>query len=414
MYSFKHHFQLIKNYIWHLPKNIFWRLYYNNPSQKLILIGVTGTDGKTTTSNLIHNCLQSAGYNAGIISTIGCYYGSKTINTGLHTTSPDPRFLQKLLNDMVKEGVTHCVVEVTAHAINQFRTQGLKFQISVITNITHEHLDDFPSLDYYASTKLKIARQSKYLAINNDDLLITKHSSTLNHTPITFAINHSADYKATDVTLDHTKLTFNVGHTKFVTNSNYKYQVYNILATIAVISNLKLPISIVQKTIKNYPELNGRRQVVPNNHKVKTIIDFAHTPSALKETISSLKKIAKGRVIVIFGATGGRDQSKRPLMGKVVSEIADIGIVTSDDTRHEDIETINSQIISGMKPDFIYHNIPNRQEAFNLAVSLSKPGDTIIACGKGHETTILLGNTEYPWSEAEAFRTAFRLKENQK
>jgi UDP-N-acetylmuramoyl-L-alanyl-D-glutamate--2,6-diaminopimelate ligase len=198
------------------------------------------------------------------------------------------------------------------------------------------------------------------------------------------------------------------------------------LACYSVFSELKLDQKIFQETISHFPETKGRREEVENSFRIRTIIDFAHTPNALAVTLSSLRRTTEGKLIVIFGATGGRDKSKRPIMGKNVSELSDIAIVTADDTRNEKVEDINQEIISGFNPKsvlldpinpviskasvFHYANIANRQDAFNFAIKIAKAGDTVIACGKGHETSILHGNTEYPWSEAEAFRTAFRLK----
>ena len=199
----------------------------------------------------------------------------------------------------------------------------------------------------------------------------------------------------------------------FITDSVYHHQIYNILLAYAILNYLKIDQQILITAIKHFPEIKGRREEVKNDLQIKCIVDFAHTPAALESTLHSLRQQTSGKLIVIFGATGGRDQSKRPLMGKVVSEITDIAIITADDTRNEKVDKINQQIISGIShrnKNFIFHDIANRQDAFNLAIKLSSPGDTIVACGKGHETTILHGQTEYPWSETEAFRTAFRQK----
>jgi UDP-N-acetylmuramoyl-L-alanyl-D-glutamate--2,6-diaminopimelate ligase len=244
---------------------------------------------------------------------------------------------------------------------------------------------------------------------------------------IDYGVRNKSDFTATEVKIDSQSLSFKINHQQFSTDSNYEYQIYNILACYSAFSKLNLDPRIFVETILNFPEAKGRRENISLDPKIKTVIDFAHTPNALKVTLDSLRKITPGRLLVIFGATGGRDQSKRPLMGKVVSKLANIAFITADDTRHEKIEDINQQIISGINPKkslfldpldsvikdpnlFHYFNIPNRQDAFNLAVKIAKPGDTIVACGKGHETTILHGSTEYPWSEAEAFRSAFRLK----
>jgi UDP-N-acetylmuramoyl-L-alanyl-D-glutamate--2,6-diaminopimelate ligase len=412
----KRFFQKIKNIFWHLPKSIFFNLYYGYPSRKLTLIAITGTDGKTTTSTLIHQCLLQSGIKAGLITTLGAKIGENEISTGLHTTSPDPSVIHKIFSQMIDQGLTHAVVEVTAHAIDQYRFFGCKFNISVLTNISHEHLDDFLSLSEYTVTKKKLIDSSKTSIINQDDQFYKQVSTPTKPSFLTVSINHPSNYRATEVKLTTHSLKFKINGLQFVTDSPYYHQIYNILCTYAVIDQLGLSLNVLQKIVIHFPLVKGRGEEIKNNLKIRCIVDFAHTPAALESTLSSLKKITPGKLIVIFGATGGRDQSKRPLMGKVVSKIADIAIVTADDTRNEKIAKINSQIISGIdqslvsQKTFTFYNIPNRQDAFDLAIQLAAPHDTVIACGKGHETTILHGNTEYPWSEAEAFRTAFRQK----
>lgn len=312
---------------------------------------------------------------------------------------------------MVKKNITHAVVETTAHGLDQFRFFGCHFFAGVITNIAHEHLDDFPNLNLYTQAKTILFRQSENKIFNADDPSYSSLSRLFPH-HLSYSIKNKSDFQAKNIKINSKTMTFTVNHLPFTTNSNYFYQIYNILAALALCHSLSIPPSILQNTIKKFPEVVGRRQLVKNRLHLKTIVDFAHTPQALEQTLLSLKKITPGRLICLFGATGGRDQSKRPLMGKVVSQIADIAIITADDTRHEKVSDINRQIISGISPNKIYYNIPDRQEAFNQAVKLARSGDTIVACGKGHETTILYGTTEYPWSEAQAFRTAFKLKPN--
>lgn len=430
--------QKLKNNFWHLPKALLSNIHYGFPSKKLILIGVTGTDGKTTTCTLIHEILTKSGIKAGLISTISAKIGDKEINTGLHTTSPDPKVIQNIFAQMVKADITHVICEVTSHALDQNRFFGCKFEVSGITNVSHEHMDYHKTMENYINTKTKLFSMSKSAILNKDDQSFNIIRKKIKVPYKTFGIKEDSDYQAKKIKLDENSLSFEVNDQKFITDSNQEYQVYNILLALGICQKLKIDASIVQEVIKKFPETKGRREEIENNLKIKTIIDFAHTPNALNSSLSSLKKITKGNLIVIFGATGGRDQSKRPKMGEVVSTIANIAIITSDDTRNEKIENINKQIISGIDPKkselidhqeiknkkdiqkiielakhkFVYFNIPNRQDAFTLAIKLSQPSDTIIACGKGHEKTILHGNTEYPWSEAEAFRTAFRLKKN--
>ncbi|MFA5749655.1 MAG: UDP-N-acetylmuramoyl-L-alanyl-D-glutamate--2,6-diaminopimelate ligase [Candidatus Shapirobacteria bacterium] len=427
-------FQKTKNLFLHLPKSIFYNFYYRFPSKKLTLIGVTGTDGKTTTSLLIYEILKRAGINAGVITTTGAKFGdNQEIETGLHMTSPDPSLTQKIFKKMVEAGVTHVVCEITAHALDQYRFNGCHFEISTITNTSPEHLDYFLNMEIYTKAKAKLFNRSKYAVLNKDDVSFTIIKQLIKIPFTTFGIDQKSDYQAKNIKLSEKNLKFNIDKLTITTDSNYYYQIYNILAAFAVIKHFKIDPQILSETVKSFPKTKGRREEINNDFDFKTIIDFAHTPNALKNTLSSLKKTNSGRLIAIFGATGGRDKSKRPQMGKVVSELADIAIITADDTRNEKIENINQQIIAGIKPNsilvennldlsqikktikknpskFIYFNIPNRQDSFNLGVQIAQPKDIVIAFGKGHETTILHGNTEYPWSETEAFRSAFRLK----
>lgn len=428
--------QKIKNLFWHLPKSIFNNIRYGFPTKKLILIGITGTDGKTTTCTLIHQILKNAGIRAGLITTIGAKIGDEEINTGLHTTSPDSSVLQKLFSKMVKTGMTHAVCEITSHSLDQNRYWGCNFEVSGLTNISHEHLDYHQTMEKYLESKIKLFKLSKFAVLNKDDESFKKVSSSISIPINTYSIDSKSDFQAKNVKITEKNLSFSVNNLSLKTDSNYHYQIYNILLSLAITKHLNIDPKFVQNTIKNFPETKGRREEVLNKFGFQTLIDFAHTPAALKSTLSSLRKRTKNNLIVIFGATGGRDQSKRPIMGKTVSEIANISIITADDTRDEKIEDINNQIISGIdskKIDFIdyqsiktssqfkkiaqsaikkhiYLNIPNRQDAFNFAVKFAEAKDIIIACGKGHETTVLHGKTEYPWSESEAFRTAFRLK----
>lgn len=434
--SLKFLWQKIKNTFWHLPKNILLSLFYGFPAKKLTLIGVTGTDGKTTTATLIFNTLTQAGLKAGLISTIEAKIGHHSQTTGLHTTSPDPVELQKLFRQMVAQKVTHVVCEVTSHALDQHRFWGCRFQISTITNTSHEHLNYHQNMDNYIKAKAKLFRQSNLAILNKDDPSYKIIKSAISTPIITYSIKRPSLFQAKKIKLDHKNLQFNIGKTILKTDSNYHYQIYNILATMVTIVKLNINQKHLAKIIKKFPEMKGRREKIDNQFNFKTIIDYAHTPAALDQTLSTLKKTTKNQLIVIFGATGGRDPDKRPQMGRVTSQQANIALITADDTRNESVKDINRQIIKGIdsrkykliktptkitkkqinqirqssQKKFVYFNIPQRQDAFNLAIKLAQKGDTVIACGKGHETTILHGKTDYPWSEAEAFRTAFRQK----
>lgn len=427
--------QKIKNRFFHLPKSIFYNLYYQFPTKKLTLIGITGTDGKTTTSILVYETLKNAGIKAGVITTIGAKFGDKEIDTGLHMTSPDPSLLHKIFKQMIDDGVTHVVCEVTAHALDQYRFYGFQFKVAAITNISHEHLDYFHTTQNCLIAKSKIFDQSEFAILNRDDNCFDYLKNNLKTKYLSYGINKKSDFQAINIKNSKSYLNFSVNQINFSTDSNYQYQIYNILLTLGIISQLGIDPQILVKTVKNFPTTKGRREEINNDFGFKTIVDYAHTPNALQNTLSSLKQDTKGKLIVIFGATGGRDQTKRPKMGEIVSKLADIAIITADDTRREKIADINQQIISGIDKDslqidhlinltqiknkiskskqFVYFNIFNRQDAFNLAIKIAQPGDTVIACGKGHENTILHGKIEYPWSETEAFRAAFRNRNPQ-
>lgn len=396
----------LKNYFWHFPAAVFWNVYYGFPHRHLTLVGVTGTDGKTTTCTLIQSILNDSGIKTGIISTIS--------SPGLHTTSPDPKILMQIFQDFVRAGYTHVVCEVTSHALDQFRYWGCRFSVSVITNVSHEHLDYHQNIKNYLLAKSKLFRQSRQAILNADDPYFSDLKKLITGKITSYSVKNKSDLQAKSVKVTGHSLDFQLDSVKYSTDSNFYYQIYNILAATAVCDKFKINREIVSKVLKHFPETKGRREIVKNNLRLHCFVDFAHTPNALLETLSSLRKIYSGTLICLFGATGGRDQTKRPIMGKIVSEIADIGIITADDTRNEAVENINRQIISGINPlrvkqkKFQYHNIYNRQDAFNFAVKIANPGDIIVACGKGHETSILHGKTEYPWSETEAFNTAFR------
>lgn len=418
-------FQALKNIFWHQPLSLLARAYYLFPDKKLTIIGITGTDGKTTTAHLIYHVLKNANLPVSLISTIEARIGDQVVNTGLHTTSPDKFKTFNLIRQISKSGSKYLVAEVTAHGIDQHRFANIIFDIGIITNTSHEHLDDFKTIKKYILTKVKLLKNSKIAIINKDDDSYS-YSNLIKSKKIFYSRKVGSTYQAKNIRLTPDSLSFNCHQTKFVTDSIYEYQIYNILAAYIACKKLKIKDSVFLDTIKNFPEVKGRRQHIDNSLGFKTIVDFAHTPKALTETLKSLKKQTKNRLIVIFGATGGRDKTKRPAMGLAVSKYADIALITADDTRLENIRDINNQIISGIPKNcqflksnqtksidpkrFTYFDIVNRQDAFNLAVKIALPGDTIVACGKGHETTILHGKTDYPWSEAEAFRTAFKLK----
>lgn len=338
--------QWVINYFWHLPMAVLANVVYGFPTKKLKVIGVTGTDGKTTTVHMIYEILKAAGKKVSMISTISA--------PGLHVTSPDPFWVQKFAKE---HGGEYLVLEVTSHALDQFRFWGIKFEAGLITNITHEHLDYHKSFKNYYQTKLKLLKNAK----------IPVHYKKL-------------------------KLKLKIPG---------DYNIENASAAIAATTALGIDKELARKTVENFTGLVGRMEEVKNNKGIKIIIDFAHTPNGLEEALKALR--GKGKLIAVFGSAGKRDVTKRPLMGEVASKLADILVITAEDPRGE-LKEINQQIIKGIKTGVDYFVIDDRQEAVNFAINkLAKKGDTVGIFGKGHEQSLNLdGKHEIPWSDKKA------------
>ena len=340
------------NYFWHLPIAMIANIFYGFPSRKLKMIGVTGTDGKTTTSHMIYEILKTAGKKVSIISTIN--------SPGLHVTSPDPFIIQKLIKEAADVGNEYMVLEVTSHGLDQFRFWGIKFEVGVITNITHEHLDYHKTFENYKNTKLKLLNNSK-------------------------------------IPIEYKKLKINL-------KIPGEYNIENASAAIAVTTALGIDQKLARKTLENFENLTGRMEEVKNNRGIKIVIDFAHTPNALERVLKTLKS-GRGRLIAVFGCAGQRDEGKRPLMGQIAKRLADYVVVTAEDPRGE-LEMINQQIIQGTKTGKNLFIIEDREEAINYAINkIAKKGDTVGIFGKGHEKSINLdGKREIPWSDQEAVK----------
>lgn len=389
--------------------------FYGNPSEKMKVIGVTGTDGKTTTVSAIYHLLKSSGKNVGLVTTVAARIGNRKIDTGLHVTNPEPLALQKLLYEMVKEGCEFAVLEVTSHGIDQKRVGGIDFETAVLTNVTREHLDYHKTFSNYRATKLKLFKNVKSAVINRDDKSFDYFRRHLdkNTKVISYSLNKAATYRAKDVKILKNRMIFKVfdgrkGHlvsTKILGS----YNVSNLLAAISVAREYKVGWKSIKKSISKFEAPEGRLQEVKNDRGIKIYIDFAHTPNALRELLGFLKSRVKRKLIVVTGAEGLRDKGKRPLMGKIASEIADYVVVTAVDPRIESAEEINKQVIGGVKKYNLHKifNIPDRLEAIKYAINkIAEKGDTVVVCGKGHEKSLNINGVELPWSETKAVKSA--------
>jgi len=384
----------LKN-LWHWVEGWWWVMWYGYPAKKLTVIGVTGTDGKTTTTTLIYEILKAAGKKAGMVTTVVAKIDRQTVDVALHVTNPGARVLQKLLRRMADAGCTHAVLEVTSHGLDQHRVAGCNFEIGVLTNISHEHLDYHGTMEEYVAAKAKLFAGVKYAVLNQDDGWFSSFKSEI------------SGYKNQKI-VPYTKTAIQ----KISPALRGEYNSYNIGAAAAVGRILGVDESLIQKVIKSFEGVPGRREEVDMGQKFRCVVDFAHTPNALEKLLSSLREETKGRVIVVFGCTGERDRAKRPVMGGVADRLADVVIVTSDDVRGEDQNTIARQIFGGMKNyelrvkkgSLFAEN--DRDKAIEMAVNMAKEGDIIVAAGMGHETTQLIGKTEVRRSDRGAFEKA--------
>lgn len=399
-------FQRVKN-VFHFFVSLFWVIYYGYPAKKLNVIAVTGTDGKTTTCSLIYEILKAGGIKAGLITTVGSKYinpsGKEiTIDSGLHVTTPEAKILQPILKKMLGAGITDVVIEATAHGLDQHRLLGTNIKIAVFTNLSHEHLDDFVSMERYAKAKLKMFRSKEVIVLNRDDEWYEFFKTQLSG-----KVSKIITYSKTDMKDE-----------SIPSSLKGEYNKYNISGASSVASLLKIRDEVTRKVIENFSGVAGRREEVENNKGLKVFVDFAHTPNGVQSILKQLRLETEKKLIVIFGATGGRDKDKRPIMGKITGEFADVTIITSDDTRYESQDDIAKDIISVIEKSeekiknksLIIEN--DRKKAIELGVNLANPGDTVVILGKGHERTINLGGVELPWSDVARAREALQKYRN--
>lgn len=433
--------QSLKN-VYHGLSSLCAAMYYGFPARNIQVIGVTGTDGKTTTTHLIHHILKSSGKKASMVSSVYAEIAGKIYDTGFHVTTPDSWMLQKFLRAAVDSGEEYMVLEVTSHALDQQRVLGIPFEIAVLTNITHEHLDYHKTYESYLKTKEKLLENAKIRIVNRDDESY-KHLSILKNKrsehSITDPVARSIALVFPHVTDDI--ITYAVEQKADLTPKNFKFKInlpgihnqYNALAAAAVGKILKISDKNIAKSLIDFAGVKGRYERVANSEGLSIIIDFAHTPNALKNVLPTAKKETKGHLIHLFGCAALRDVAKRPIMGAISAEFADYIILTEEDYRTEDVHEIIEQIAHGcMKAgakEFlpqdvtaaqkmkvpVFFRIPNRTEAVNFAISkLAQKGDLVLLTGKAHETSLCRGTTEYPWSEHAAVMSALALRKQRR
>lgn len=410
--------------------------YYGHPSHRLVVIGVTGTDGKTTTATLIHSILTAAGIRAGLISTVSAVIGDETLDTGLHVTTPGADEVQRYLARMVAAGLTHVVLEATSHGLAQGRVNGVDFDIAVLTNVTHEHLDFHGTWEAYRDAKASLFQRAaasrrkpgvpKAAVINADDPSadVFRQRAQGVDRALTYALDAPADFRAADVIFapDATHLTL-VGpdglRVPVQTALVGLFNVANVLAAAATVSVLlPAPAMLSQALVSGIaamPPVPGRMERIDEGQAFLAIVDFAHTPNALQRALEAARMmVAPGaRVIAIFGSAGLRDRAKRRMMAEVGMALADRVVLTAEDPRTESLDAILAEMAEGCRSQGgregeTFWRVLDRGRAIAFGCSLARPGDLVIACGKGHEQSMCFGTVEYPWDDRDAMRAALR------
>lgn len=374
--------------------------YYNNPATKLKLIAVTGTNGKTTTTYFIKNILDNLGYKTGLIGTIENYIGTE--HEASKRTTPESVDLQKLFCKMVKENVEYCIMEVSSHSLALNRVHGIKFDIAVFTNLTHEHLDFHKTMDNYYNTKYKLFKNSNLVIVNADSEYSQRLINDLSKDKIkftTFGIEKNAKYKLLESNIKEDSLSYTMNNNLFKYNIPGRYNIYNSLGAACVLSELGIKMNIIAENM-NLKTVPGRYESLKEQLQstFDVIIDFAHTPDGLKNLLTTVRGYNKRRIISVYGCGGDKDKSKRALLGKVGTDYSDIAIITSDNPRDESPMQIIRDIEAGIEKEN-YLIIENRREAIEKAISLAEDGDVVVLAGKGHETKQINMNNIIPFDE---------------
>ena len=384
--------------------------FYGHPSERLSLIGITGTNGKTTTAFITKNIIQSGGAHAGLLGTISYMTGDKITNA-LNTT-PESLDLQRYLREMVDNDLQYGVLEVSSHALSLKRVKGCSFQAVAFTNFSQDHLDFHGTMERYFDAKSEIF---DYLSaggtavLNSDDSRIRSLADRLDSNVVTCGIEEDAMIKAENITGSGSRygLSFDVctPESRFRVESKMigRFNVYNILTSVGIAYAMGIKEEVIQKGVREADHVEGRFEGIDEGQGFLCIVDYAHTEDALRNLIEEARHITEGRVITVFGCGGDRDRSKRPLMGEAASEMSDLVIVTSDNPRSEDPSRIIEDILKGIRGDNCI-SCPDREEAIREAVSTAQEGDTVLVAGKGHENYQEIDGIRHHFSDREVLK----------
>ena len=383
--------------------------WYGHPSRQLTMLGVTGTNGKTTVTYLLRHILQRTGMKTGLIGTVQNIVGEQTLPA--QRTTPDALQIQQLLSAMTKNGCSHAVMEVSSHAVDQQRADGIDFAVGIFTNLTEDHLDYHGTMGCYCDAKAKLFQMSRMGVCNADDPWTERLLAGASCPSVYYGIHNPAEVWAEDIFLHSRSVDFTVCTARTRTPVHLgvpgRFSVYNALGAIATCGELGIPPEECAAALATFPGVAGRMEVVPTPGKPYTLlIDYAHTPDALENVLKTVRGFAQNRVIAVFGCGGDREREKRPLMGRIAGKLADLTIITSDNPRTEEPMAIIRDIlpgIAGAEDKYIVE--PDRRGAIALAMGRAAAGDVIVLCGKGHETYQEIGDKTIPMDEREIVRS---------
>ena len=388
--------------------------FYGNPSENLKLIGVTGTNGKTSVSTLLFDVFKNLGYDSALLSTVEIRIGEKII-PATHTT-PDVITINKILAQAVEEGCEFAFMEVSSHGIAQNRIEGLHFKIAGFTNLTHDHLDYHKTFDEYLKTKKRFFDElnDEAVAITNID---DKNGNVmLQNTKAqkrSYALKTLADYHGKLLEVDFNGMLLNFNGKEFWTTLTGKFNIYNLLLVFGIASELGFEDDEILQTISTLKRVNGRFETFKSDGGIFFIVDYAHTPDALENVLDSINDIRtkNERLITVFGCGGDRDHAKRPEMGNIATKKSTLAIITSDNPRSEDPNAIIKEIETGVEPQHFskYTSIPDRKEAIKMAIKFAEPKDIILVAGKGHENYQEINGVKHHFDDKEVINELWKL-----
>lgn len=410
--------------------------FYANPTATVPLIGITGTNGKTTTTYLVETMLESAGMPAAVLGTVN--YRFRELFLPAPNTTPESVDLQRIMRELVDAGARSVVMEVSSHALEQKRVDGCLFDVGVFTNLTRDHLDYHGTMDAYLESKTRLfsllladdpaAKPSRRAVVNYDDPYGKLIADAAACPVLTYGLEKGADVTAADVTFSVNGisglLATPTGRVSFHSAMLGRFNLYNILAAAAAGVALNMPLEAIRRGIEEHRRVPGRLERVDNDRGVTVLVDYAHTGDALENVLQTLREIATGRIITVFGCGGDRDRGKRPIMGGIAAALSDLALVTSDNPRTEEPSAILAEILGGIEPLGLreyraeelaggfpekgFATCPDRRKAILLAARAARRGDIVLLAGKGHEDYQIIGTVKHHFDDREEAAAAFR------